>query len=79
MAHGPSRIESALRGRFALVRTGEGTPVSRRVGLVSPRALLPLLPGRSATALDGGPALFLPFPPLDLRFPGDGLPCCCFW
>ena len=51
MAHGPSRIESALRGRFALVRTGEGILVSRRVGLVSPWALLPLLPGRSINAL----------------------------
>ena len=60
MAHGPSRIESALRGRFALARTGEGIPVSRRVGSVSPWVFLPLLPGRSVNALDDEFIFFLP-------------------
>ena len=64
MAHGPSRIESALRGRFALVRTGEGIPVSRRVGLVSPWVFLPLLPGRSVNTLDDEFTFFLPLPVL---------------
>ena len=50
-AHGPSRIESAPRGRFALVQTGEGIPVSRRVGLASPWMFLPSLPGRSVKVL----------------------------
>ena len=43
MAHGPSMKESAHRGRFALAGLGEGQPVSRRVGLISPSRALPIV------------------------------------
>ena len=75
---GPRPVQDRERpcGRFALARAGGGRPVSRRVGLVSSWALLPVLPGRSTTVFDDefapplASCVFLMMVCID---------CVCFW